>query len=100
MKKVEKEEIKNLPAKYKPLGAWAYFGYSILFMIPIVGFICLIVFACSSSNVVRRSYARSYFCGFLIVGLLIFIVLAIFGFNFAAILEFLKSFISQVPGEM
>ena len=82
------------------MGAWGYFGCSILFAIPIVGFICLIVFACSSSNIARRSYARSFFCGFLIVGIILFIVLAIFGFNIAAILEFLQNLITQVPGNM
>ena len=30
--------------KYKPLSPWAYFGYNILFSIPVIGFILLIVF--------------------------------------------------------
>lgn len=95
MKKVEKEEIKALPSKYKPLGAWAYFGYSILFAIPIVGFICLIVFACSGSNVVRRSYARSFFCGYLLIAIVFLIVMACIGFNFAVIVDFFKNLIPQ-----
>lgn len=34
----------TLPKEYKPLSAWAYFGYQLLFAIPFVGFILLIVF--------------------------------------------------------
>lgn len=33
-----------LPEKYRPLGMWAYFGYTILFSIPLLGFIFLIIF--------------------------------------------------------
>ncbi len=44
----------SLPEKFRPLTAWAYFGYSILFSIPIVGFIFLIVFSCSGKNINRR----------------------------------------------
>ena len=34
-------ESKDL-SQYKPLGAWAYFGYILLYSIPIVGLIFLI----------------------------------------------------------
>lgn len=58
----------QLPAEYKPLGAWAYFGYALLFAIPLVGFILLLVFSLSGTgNVNLRNYARSYFCGLLVV---------------------------------
>ena len=71
MNRYEKDEIRGLPDKYKPIGAWAYFGYQILFSIPLIGFICLLIFSFSDSNIHRRSFARSYFCGLIIV--LIFI---------------------------
>ena len=67
----------QVPAQYKPLGAWAYFGYSLLFSIPIVGFIFLIVFSFSNSNINRRNYARSYWCGLLIVGVIAVVYLLI-----------------------
>lgn len=73
MNNYEREEISRLPEKYKPLSAWAYFGYSILFGIPLVGFICLIVFSFSDSNINRRSFARSYFCIYIIVAVVIVI---------------------------
>lgn len=60
----------ELPERFRPLSAWAYVGYSLLFAIPIVGFVFLIVFSCSSANINRRSYARSYWC-YLILSLII-----------------------------
>lgn len=56
--------------QFRPISAWGYIGYSLLFAIPVVGFILLIVFALSESNVNRRNYARSYFCALLVVILL------------------------------
>ncbi|MGN0642222.1 MAG: hypothetical protein ACI4JJ_03675 [Huintestinicola sp.] len=51
-----------LPMQYKPLSPWAYFGYTILFSIPVVGLILLIVFSFSNDNINKRNFARSYFC--------------------------------------
>lgn len=67
MNQVELDEIKELPEKYRPLGAWAYFGYGILFSLPVVGLICTIVFSFAGVNINRRSFARSYFCVWAIV---------------------------------
>lgn len=75
----EKQEINNLPAKYKPLGAWTYFGYTILFAIPLVGLICMIVFAVSDKNINRRSYARSFFCIYIIAAIITVISLVASG---------------------
>ena len=77
MKKFEQEEIKSLPSKYRPIGAWGYFGYNILFSIPLIGFICLVIFACSSSNINRRSYARSFFCVWIVALVFFGILLAV-----------------------
>ena len=60
----------------KLLGPWAYFGLQLLFSIPLVGFILLIVFSFDNSNLNRRNYARSYWCG-LIVGLILTVILVI-----------------------
>ncbi len=78
MNKYEKEEISRLPSQYRPLGAWGYFGYSILFNIPVIGFILLLVFSFSGSNINRRSFARSYFCGFILVLIVLAVVLLVF----------------------
>lgn len=76
----------NIPSEYRVLSPWAYFGYSILFAIPLIGFVLAIVFAFDNSNLNRRSFARSYFCGLLIAVILIvlFVVLVgagMFAFN-------------------
>lgn len=67
MSPTEKQEISQLPYKYQPIGAWAYFGYSLLFALPVVGQIALLIVALVASNVNVRSYARSFFCLTLII---------------------------------
>ena len=66
----------EIPAQYKPLRPWGYIGYSLLFAIPVIGFICLIVFSFNSNNLNRRNFARSYWCA-LLVFLVILIVVSI-----------------------
>ena len=97
MKKYEKDEISRLPNKYKPLGAWRYFGYNILFSIPVIGFIFLIIFACSSNNINRRSYARSFFCVLLIVLVVFGIALALLALGLGGgLLEKLREFVQGI----
>ncbi len=75
----------HLPMAYKPLSPWAYFGLQLLFSIPLVGFICLIVFSFDSGNIHRRNFARSYWCSLLLsVILTVVIVVLMFAFGFAA----------------
>lgn len=65
----------NIPEEYKPISAWGYFGYQILFSIPCVGFIFLCIFALGGTkNKNLKNFARSYF----IVFLLTIIICAIF----------------------
>lgn len=52
----------NVPAEFTPISMWGYFGYSILFSIPVVGFVFICVFAFGSKNINKKNYARSYFC--------------------------------------
>lgn len=68
-----KEE--NLPEKFSPMSPWAYFGLQILFTVPIVGFIFLIIFSFNDSNRNRRNFARSYWCGLIIIGAILAIFL-------------------------
>ena len=74
MTSFEKAEIRRLPKKYRPMGAWGYFWHSVLYSIPVIGWICLIWGACNDKKISRRSYARSYFCAFIIVLVLCLIV--------------------------
>ena len=61
----------QIPYQYKPLTSWAYFGYALLFSLPVVGFILLIVFSCSNENINRRNFARSYWCALLVAVILL-----------------------------
>lgn len=87
MNHLETEEIVKLPEKYRPLGAWAYFGYSLLFSIPILGFIFLVIFSISGSNINRRSFARSYFCIYIVIIIIAVILIFAVGLNFAALFD-------------
>lgn len=67
-----------IPEDYEPIGMWGYFGYEILFAIPVVGWIVCISFALMAHNVNLRNFARSQFC-FLIIYIVLFCLLAGFG---------------------
>lgn len=56
------KNLKSVPAEYTPISMWGYFGYEILFSIPIIGWIFIIIFALSASNQNLKNFARSYFC--------------------------------------
>ena len=64
----------NIPSEYKPISMWGYFGYELLFSIPLIGFICLIIMSFAPRNKNVKNFARSYFC-MLIVVLVITVVL-------------------------
>ena len=71
---MEQNQTVDIPYSYRPLSAWAYFGYGLLFSIPLVGFILLIVFSFSNENINRRNYARSYFCALLEAAIVIVVL--------------------------
>lgn len=69
---------KSVPIEYKPIKAWGYFGYNILFVIPLVGFIFLLIYALGgTSNVNLKNYARSFFCVYALA-LIILLVVCVF----------------------
>ncbi len=82
----------NVPAELTPISMWGYFGYSILFNIPVVGFIFLIIFAIGAKNVNKKNFARSYFCGIILALIIIGIAALISGEpgGFAALASFIK----------
>lgn len=61
----------QLPAKFAPLGPWAYFGWMILFSLPFVGWIIALVKAFGNTeNVNLRNFARSMFCYICVIAIL------------------------------
>lgn len=79
-----------IPEEYTPISAWGYVGYTLLFSIPLVGFICLLVFAISGSNKNVKNYARSYFCMLLIEIILAIVVGVICGIAGIDLLHYLN----------
>ena len=79
----------KIPQNYKPLSPWAYYGLQLLFSIPVVGFICLIVFSFDSGNIHRRNFARSYWCS-LLLGLILTVVIVVLVFTFGFATDFVN----------
>ena len=69
-------ERDRIPESYRPLSAWAYFGLQLLYAVPLLGWVFLICHAIGARNVNKRSFARSFFCVYVIVILLVIVLLA------------------------
>lgn len=69
-----------LPEEFKPVTVGAYIGYSILFSIPLVGFIMLLVTAFSSSNKKSlRNYARAMLIMYVVAFVIAFAMTFVLG---------------------
>ena len=64
----------TIPDEYRPIGMWGYFGYEILFAIPVIGWIFCIGFAFMAKNRNLRNFSRSQFC-WLIIYIIVFCTL-------------------------
>ncbi len=62
--------------RYAPLSPWTYWGLSLLYAIPVIGFIFLIVFSFDKSNINRRNFTRSYWCWLIVVVVVVLILAA------------------------
>ena len=88
------------PEEYRPLGAWAYFGYSILFSIPVIGLIVNLVFCFSDGNIIRRNYARSVWCAYLFAAILaiaMIVIMTALGITADSIFDAINSEKSVMP---
>lgn len=86
----------TMPNNLKPISAWGYFGWQIVFNIPILGFICLLICAIGVKNKNLRSFARSYFCVYIVM-IIVFIFLITAGASFlAAIFAQITSFLTKL----
>ncbi len=53
----------NPAFSYQPISMWGYFGYNILFIIPVIGLIFVLIYSLGGTrNINLRNYARSYLC--------------------------------------
>lgn len=67
-------EQQYLPGGLPPAFAWAYFGLSILYSVPVIGWIFLIAHALASRNINKRNYARSFFCIYILAAIVILLL--------------------------
>lgn len=71
------DPVPELVKEHKLLKPWQYFGYSVLFLIPVIGWIFFIVYTFNKSNMNRRNWVRSIWCNLLVllIALLIGVIL-------------------------
>ena len=86
---MEQFDEQNIPEAYKPISAWGFVGWTLLFNLPLAGWIIVIVMACGVSakkNVTNfaRSYLLMWLIGF-IIGLVFFALSFIFGIGMAGL---------------
>ena len=75
-------------SSYNPITAWGYVGYSFLWAIPVVGFICWLAECFHKKNRNVKNYARSILCMYVVmVALNILLVVAAFVLNKLGILD-------------
>ena len=81
--------------KYRPISAWGYLLYDLLFFIPVVGLVFAIIFSFNNKNINRRGYARHYLllCGIVLFLLVVVLILCLFVFNIkiSEILNYFKN---------
>jgi hypothetical protein len=75
----------GIPSDYKPISAWGYVGYNLLFSIPLVGFILLFVYGFGNGNINVKNYARSFLLFYLITIVLTILLSVLFAGAFGAI---------------
>lgn len=75
-----KKEPETISEEYRPITMWGYFGYEILFSIPLVGFILILVFSFGGThNKNLRNFARSYFCYGIVMIIVVILLLGYAG---------------------
>ena len=65
--------------EYKPISAWGYIGYRILFAIPLLGLILAIVWAIGAENRNKKNLARSQII-LIIIALVLSVILAVLAY--------------------
>ena len=69
-----------LPKSYRPLSPWSYFWRSVLYSIPVIGWLVLLihVFACKSRH--GKSYARFHLLVAIVAAIVAFIATVLMAF--------------------
>ena len=67
------------PEEFRPISPWAYFGYSVLFTVPLIGLIVNIVLCFYNTNINKRNFARAFWCIYVVVVIAVVLVIAFGG---------------------
>lgn len=69
----------EIPAEYRPINMWAYYGLGILIKLPVIGFIATFILAFAPKNKNIKNFVRSNFCEWIVSAILaiIFVVVII-----------------------
>lgn len=70
--------MNEIPSELRPISMWGYFGYQILFAIPVIGWIVALVFAFTAKNLNLKNYARAQFC-IIIIEVVVIVLMSILG---------------------
>lgn len=92
---------------FKPISSWGYVGYSVLWSIPVVGWIFWLCAAIGATNRNVRNYARSYLCGVIIFvavcALCVGVAFLLDAFDivkFDDVIDYLKKYINEVEAKL
>ena len=84
--------VNNIPEEYKPISAWGYVGYNILFAIPIIGLILTLVFSFGGTqNKNLKNYARSFLIVMVITAIVLVTLSLTVGYSLQDILSYYQS---------
>ena len=100
MTKKEKQEINQLPYNYIPMSGWDYLGWSFVYALPIFGFFFVLVNSLRTSNLARRSHARSFIVAFIVSALFVAVAGAVIYFTMGEMLEEYYYIIMDIIMEM
>jgi hypothetical protein len=85
-------------SKYAVMSTGSYIGHTLLFAIPVVGWLACIVMAFAAKNLNKRNYARSVLI-FLIIGAILAVALYfVFSWAWDAAREYIRQYISEATG--
>ena len=61
----------------KPISAWGYLGFQLLWAIPVVGWLLWLCAALFAKNQNKKNFARSYFCAFVLLLIVAVVMVAL-----------------------
>ena len=83
----------SLPDNLKPLSPWKYFLWTLLYTVPLIGFIFLIINSFTDKNVNLRNFTRSYWIAILfaiVISVVLIATVVSFGFSSGAFEEIIS----------